>query len=177
MCASIFGLKQRHKSSSHRKVIENKKTATKECHSNSSYIPNPVYNPVYNNNNNNIKFNFDTLKSPNSYSLRKFLQSMVSPYFFPQTSPAQNWQGKIEATESFTAVNPTNAIVKRSASGIIRPARLTLENKCLTDTNLLNNNNNNRWLRKVPRSEDSSGLFSDTFLLDYCSANKLMIIL
>jgi hypothetical protein len=157
MGASIFGLKQRHKSSSHRKVIENKKTTTKECHSNSSYIPNPVYN-----NNNNIKFNFDTLKSPNSYSLRKFLQSMVSPYFFSQTSPTQNWQGKIEATESFTAVNPTNAIVKRSASGIIRPARLTLENKCLTDTNLLNNNN--RWLRKVPRSEDSSGLFSDTFI-------------
>ena len=172
MGASIFGLKQRHKSNSHRKATENKKTTTKECHSNSSYIrPNPVYN-----NNNNIKFNFDTLKSPNSYSLRKFLQSMVSPYFFPQTSPAQHWQGKIEATESFTAVNPTNAIVKRSASGIIRPARLTLENKCLIDSNLLNNNNNNRWLRKVPRSEDSSGLFSDTFIRFFYSTSKVVYI-
>lgn len=32
----------------------------------------------------NIKFNFETLKSPNSYSLRKFLQAMVSPCLLPQ---------------------------------------------------------------------------------------------
>ena len=89
----------------------------------------------------NIKFNFDTLKSPESYSLRKFLQSMlpqsvqITAQSCLQTLPSSSQRWLLPAVPKLSQSN---------RSDVIKPARLTFSNSL----------SQNRW-QTVPRRDES----------------------
>lgn len=88
----------------------------------------------------NIKFNFDTLKSPESYSLRKFLQSML-----PQSVQitAQSCLQTLPSTQRWL-LPAVPKVSQSNRSDVIKPAKLTFSNSL----------SQNRW-QTVPRRDES----------------------
>lgn len=143
------------------KLATKEKTAETYC---TTKISSTYWQTAPNSTSSNIKFNYDALKSPNSYSLRKFLNSLVFPYFFsldspPQTAAFGKWQ-ETNGNGDNTRLTSRDGVISRAKTApgghfsrsngdLIRPARLKIENYVENKS------------RNVPHSENSSGTWQN----------------